>query len=125
MMMKEPVMAPPPPTPATILPRIRIELLGARAHIVLPSSKTKIVVKNTLFRGKYVYCRDGAFSNQLAVYLLPAWELNSATYSLAPGRLKCSVGDGVSRSIPTHVLDRPKLVCDSGDRRRNDGLVQR
>ena len=55
-MMNAPVMAPPPPTPATTLPKIRIELLGATAHIVLPSSKTRTVSKNVVLSGKYLYC---------------------------------------------------------------------
>lgn len=123
IMINEPVIAPPPPTPATILPKMRIELLGARAHIVFPASKIKIVVKNTLFKGKHLYCRRYIFESVTTGS--PAAEKTQGTYSLAPCRLKCSVGDGVGGAIPTHILDRAKLVCDSGDRSRNDGLVQR
>ena len=55
MIMNTPVMTPPPPIPATILPKINISLEGAVAHITLPTSNIAIAYMNTVLRLKYWY----------------------------------------------------------------------
>ena len=68
IMINAPVIVPPPPMPATTRPNIRVELLGARAQMMFPTSKTAIASKKVFLRGKYVY----AFPQELwkAVFVI-------------------------------------------------------
>lgn len=55
MIMNAPVMMPPLPQPAITCPKIRISLLGARAHTTLPTSKMRRESRKTVFNEKYLY----------------------------------------------------------------------
>jgi hypothetical protein len=54
MMMKQPAKVPAQPTPVIARPAMKASLLGAVAHIKLPSSKMKILSKKTYLTLKYL-----------------------------------------------------------------------
>ena len=53
-MVKHPVAAPAAPTPAIARPTMKVVGPWATAHIRLPSSKTNMVPRKDIFKGKYL-----------------------------------------------------------------------